>query len=342
MVGIFASGLLTNCGHSRQANRESSVGSSTGPSVGSSAGPSVGSSAGASDGASIGSTAAPTATSNSDAAVANASARGPLVLTYLGVAGWELDAGAHTLLVDPYFTRQRIKEDGTVAKPDSAAIARYAPAHADVILVEHSHYDHLLDVPEIARRTGAMVVGTESTVNVARASGIGDEHALVARAGEALTFGPFTVDVKNGLHALTGIPNVPIPKGVTTPMRSGDYGEGSTLHYVVHVQGRTVLFISSANYIEAELANVRPDVLVVATGLREAIPDYTCRLVNALGHPKLVLANHFDNFGTPLTPHKNTLSDDARHDLDAFANEVHACSPDSKVIVPSHLEAFSL
>jgi L-ascorbate metabolism protein UlaG (beta-lactamase superfamily) len=35
---------------------------------------------------------------------------------------------------------------------------------ADFILVTHTHYDHVLDVPYIATKTGATVIGTESTV----------------------------------------------------------------------------------------------------------------------------------------------------------------------------------
>src|SRR4051794_21642467 len=68
----------------------------------------------------------------------------PVVLTYLGVAGWQVSAGAHSILVDPYFSRVDVEDTSAPLFPDQAAITRYAPEHADAILVEHSHYDHLL------------------------------------------------------------------------------------------------------------------------------------------------------------------------------------------------------
>lgn len=268
--------------------------------------------------------------------------RTPVSLTYLGVAGWRLDSGSHTLLVDPFFTRVRARDENAVLSPDLAAIGRLAPSRAEVILVGHSHYDHLMDVPTIAKRTGAIVIGTESTANVARAEGVAPEHVIVAKGGGTLSLGPFDVRVKHGLHSLTGQDNVPIPRDVTLPMAASGYGEGGTLQYVVKVDGRTILFIGTANFIDGELSGERPDVVVLATGLRSRIPDYTCRILTAVGRPRTVLTNHFDDFGAPLAPH-TPLGDAAdRADLDAFAAEVHGCAPDTRVIVPSHLESFAL
>jgi len=79
---------------------------------------------------------------------APAPARAPLTLTYLGVAGWQLEADGHTLLLDPYFSRPDL--DGPVV-PDAAAIAARTPPRVDAILIGHSHVDHLLDAPTIAR-----------------------------------------------------------------------------------------------------------------------------------------------------------------------------------------------
>src|SRR4051812_10620184 len=77
--------------------------------------------------------------------------RSPIALTYLGVAGWQLDAGGKTVLADPYLSRPADAEAPLV--PDAAAIAAHTPAHADVVLVGHSHHDHLLDAPAVALRT---------------------------------------------------------------------------------------------------------------------------------------------------------------------------------------------
>jgi L-ascorbate metabolism protein UlaG (beta-lactamase superfamily) len=266
----------------------------------------------------------------------------PVVLTYLGVAGWQVADGAHTLLIDPYFSRVDVKDPSAPLPPDTALIARYAPDHADAILVEHSHYDHLLDVPTIANHTNAPVIGTESTLNVARAAGVPPSHLLLANGGETFEIGPFSIRTIRGLHSLTGQPSALIPRDITLPMPASAYAEGGTLDYLVRVEQRTVLFVGSANFIESELTGLRPDVAVLATGLREKIPDYSCRLMRALGRPRLVLTDHFDAHWKPLGPEQMSLGDDARASLARFADEIHACAPETRVVIPTHLQPISI
>ena len=56
-------------------------------------------------------------------------------------------SGDHHILLDPF-----LSESPTApCKPDELV--------ADVILVSHGHFDHIADVPEIAKRTSAQVVG---------------------------------------------------------------------------------------------------------------------------------------------------------------------------------------
>jgi L-ascorbate metabolism protein UlaG (beta-lactamase superfamily) len=90
-----------------------------------------------------------------------------------------------TVLVDPYLSRlKRTSPNDDVSADDTRPLysnddrpepdAKVIDAHivtADVIVVRHTHSDHAFDVPYIARKTGATVVGTESTYYVARAYG---------------------------------------------------------------------------------------------------------------------------------------------------------------------------
>ena len=101
-------------------------------------------------------------------------------LTYLGTAGWEITDGKTVVIVDPYFSRLKdntpndrpAPEDtrpqinqGTLIVPDTAVINAHV-RRADYILITHTHPDHALDMPYIARKTGAMVIGTASTGNL--------------------------------------------------------------------------------------------------------------------------------------------------------------------------------
>jgi len=263
----------------------------------------------------------------------------PVTLTYLGVAGWSLTDGLHTVVVDPYFSRPDF-DDGVPVVPDEDAIARNSPAHVDVILVGHSHVDHVLDAPFVAARTGAQLLGSVSTAHYARACGLPADRIIPVQGGEDYAFDGFSVRVIPGLHSALddkhtfGADDL-IAADVALPMAFADFGEGGTYDYLVRMGGQEVLFIGSANYIERELQGLRPDVAVVATGLRDELHDYSGRLMAALGAPPLVLANHFDAWRAPLG---EPLSDETRADLAAFAAEIHACAPATRVLIPEPMQ----
>lgn len=270
--------------------------------------------------------------------------RGAPTLTYLGVAGWSLNTGKQTVLFDPYVTRAPVFDDDMVLVPDAAAIARFIPKRAQVIVVSHSHYDHVLDVPAIAHRTGAVVFGTRSTAELARAASVPEKQIAVASGGEELLFDDLRVRAVRALHSDIGMGNFPIAPHPQLPLKARDYREGNTLQYVVQFQGRTLYFVGTANFIEEELRgnHVKADIAIVATGMRHKVPDYTCRLLRAIGLPKLVLPNHFDAFQEPLRPGEMQLRADAQADLAAFEAEVHACSPSTRVVVPIWLEPIAM
>ena len=247
------------------------------------------------------------------------------------------------MLFDPYVTRGAVdKELDTVVAPDGAAIERFIPRNADVVVVSHSHFDHALDVPEIALRTGAVVFGTRSTAELARASHVPEQQIVAASGGEELVFTVFRVRAVKALHSLIDMPNLPIAAAPQLPMRARDYHEGGTLQYLVRFGDRTLFFVGTANFVEDQLKGVHADIAIVATGMRQKVPDYTCRLMRALGFPKLVLPNHFDAWQEPLRPGQMTLSDETRADLEAFEAEVHACAPEAHVITPVWLEPIAL
>ena len=68
-------------------------------------------------------------------------------LTYYGHACFAVEAGGKTLLFDPFVTPNPLAE-----KIDVEKIA------ADFILISHGHSDHVADVVDIAKRTGATII----------------------------------------------------------------------------------------------------------------------------------------------------------------------------------------
>ena len=126
------------------------------------------------------------------------SERGGVQLKYLGTAGWEITDGRTVVLIDPYLSRlRRVTPNDTVDPADNrplfdnAAIAQSDTAtidahirRADFVFITHTHYDHALDAPYIASKTGATIIGTESTYHFARAQGVPADKLMVVRGGE--------------------------------------------------------------------------------------------------------------------------------------------------------------
>jgi len=109
-----------------------------------------------------------------------------LEFRWLGVAGFELSAPGMTLLVDPFLTRPPFyKLLFGRTRPDAALLRQHLP-RADAILVSHAHYDHLLDVAEIASYTGARVYGSANTSRLVEVCGVDPGQVVRVRAGEAL------------------------------------------------------------------------------------------------------------------------------------------------------------
>ena len=128
-----------------------------------------------------------------------------LGVTFLGVATLLLDDGKQALLTDGFFSRPSLRKValGKVAPDDAridAALARAGIDRLDAVAPVHSHFDHALDSAVVAQRTGAVLVGGESTANVGRGGGLPPERIRVATPGEAMTFGSFRLTLVESHH----------------------------------------------------------------------------------------------------------------------------------------------
>jgi L-ascorbate metabolism protein UlaG (beta-lactamase superfamily) len=271
------------------------------------------------------------ACTNPAPAAPTAKARAPITLTYLGVAGWQIESAGVVVLADPYLSRPDLEQP---AQSDPAAIAAHAPKRADLIVIGHSHIDHLLDAPAVAKHTGAQILGSVSTARYARASGVADDHIITVKGGEDFAMAGYSIRAIPSLHSALDHKHVfggELPEQPTLPLRFAEFAEGGTFAYLLRVGGHEVLILSTANFIERELEGLRPDIAIIAPGLREEIHDYTCRLLHVLGDPPLVYATHFDDWRSPA----RAVAPD---ELKDFAAEVARCSPRTKLVIPKHFE----
>lgn len=229
-------------------------------------------------------------------------ADGGLTVRYLGVSGYEVSDGTTTIVLDPAPTRPTPAEllFSTLA-PDEAWGAQVCP-RADFILVNHSHYDHVLDVPAIAKRTGAKVLGSPSTLNLARSRGIPEDKLQQVQPGDRLTLGTFTVDVRRARHTRIGGLSEPMG-GVIAPDAGAlyfwEYGLDQTLAFRLEAGGASIWFHPTSTFDPGEVSGPPAGALIVGVTGEEPTAEKVRGLL-AEARPRLVLPTHYDNFFQPM------------------------------------------
>jgi len=232
----------------------------------------------------------------------------PVHVKWLGTAGYEVRSGAHVLLFDPYVTRASLARCILARlEPDHARIARYTP-RADAIIVGHTHFDHALDVPAIAKATGATVFGSRSAALLCRSQGVAEARIDVVErpAGSAPVereVGPFRLRFHASAHAPLLLGRVPAPGEIAdctdVPMRADAYRCGAVFGVEVIVGGRTIFHMGSAELLDASLGKLAVDLLLLTVAGWTSSDRLPERAVRAFS-PRAVLLGHWDDFTSPM------------------------------------------
>lgn len=286
-----------------------------------------------------------------------ADAPGILRMKYLGAAGWELQSDGLVVLIDPYISRIKYDGGGKDSDPRKDFELTDAPesdvelidkiiTRADFILVHHTHPDHAMDVPYIARKTGAKVIGTETTRNLLRAAGVPKEQLYAVQGGEDYQFDRFSVRVIPSLHSALAEKHYFNSKRHGTdfkgPLRLEHFIEGGSLMFLCRINGTEVMTMGSMNFIERELQGIRPDILLAGAGSsRTEIYKYTERLLKATGMPQLVIPTHWDEFTVPYADREAQVLA-SKEKAEPFIAEVAAASPQSRTVIPVHLQTITV
>ncbi|MFJ9427514.1 MBL fold metallo-hydrolase [Streptomyces sp. NPDC101249] len=270
---------------------------------------------------------------------------GPATFRWLGTAGWRIDVGGRTVLVDPYLTRFRTGLFDDAFDPQTPLLTRpeVVDGHVgrpELILVSHSHWDHLADVPHIAKTTGARVVGTQTTYHLLVSLGVDAGQISVVKGGEVLDFDGITIEVVPSLHSRNkkcsyfapGTLNAP-PR--TPPATIADLPEGDTLSFQVTAgpDGPSAFLMGASDFSERAVRGLRPDLAMIAEPATTVTSRYVPRLLSALDDPGVVVPVHWDNFEVPLA---GSPRRDPAMDLDLFLAQVHEASPSARVVVPDY------
>jgi L-ascorbate metabolism protein UlaG (beta-lactamase superfamily) len=251
----------------------------------------------------------------SDGSTRPGSSGGHVTLTWLGVTTLLFDDAETQLLVDGFFSRPTLLDlalDREIT-PDveavDAALAAAGITQLDAVMTVHSHFDHALDTALVAQRTGAVVIGSQSTANLARGAGLPESRIRTAsEEGGSWTFGRFRVEFVRSRHMpVNDAGDPPFPGRIEAPLAPpapvSAWREGGSYTIVVHHPAGSTLVQGSAGFVPGALSGHRADVVLLGVGGlgrlgRAYTEDYWREVVSVTG-ARWVLPVHFDDFTLP-------------------------------------------
>jgi L-ascorbate metabolism protein UlaG (beta-lactamase superfamily) len=230
-----------------------------------------------------------------------------LDMEWLGVSGYRITYEGRTLFIDPYLSRVPFR-DLVLRRPtlpDPAALDRYAHAPGEVVgvLVGHTHFDHAVDAPAIARRFGCSAYGSDSLVTLMGLHGIADRSVEV-EPYRTYELGPFEVSFTPSVHSklLLGLA-VPYDGELSCEhldgLSPGAYRCGQVWGISIEVAGIRFYHQGSANLIDDAIREREVDVFLAGVAGRSFTRDYWKRILPRL-NPRTVVPTHYDNFFRPL------------------------------------------
>ncbi|MEX1364611.1 MAG: MBL fold metallo-hydrolase [Nannocystaceae bacterium] len=255
-------------------------------------------------------------------------------VTWLGTAGVVIDDGQTRIAIDPFMSRDSLGHVLVGRPVESRAelvdrwLARTGGARLDAVVVTHSHYDHALDAPTVAARSGAVLVGSDATLQQARASRLDSRTLVPAQVGVPLHFGELTVTLRRSAHGDPEFFSGPTPEGFEVPTSARNYRTGPVYSVLVeHPYGTLLHHGSAARRPETYDASTRADVVLLGLAGRYETEAYLHDVVDAVGASR-VIPIHYDDFFRPLSRPLRPLPS---VDLDGWLSTVATRRPDLTV-----------
>ncbi len=234
-----------------------------------------------------------------------------LKLRWLGVSTLLIDDGETQIMTDGFISRPSLVDLllKNPISPDIAAIERTLKAQEidrlAVILPVHSHYDHALDTADVARLTGADILGSSTTANIAASSGLDSRQMKLVEANTNYQYGAFSITLVNSKHAPlstnSGIEGtVESPFSLPAPYTAWQEGQSYSIH-IAHPKGN-ILVQGSAGFVPGSLDHLRADVVLLGSGgLMDLSSDYVAQYVSETVHSvqahRAIIIHHDNLFG---------------------------------------------
>jgi L-ascorbate metabolism protein UlaG (beta-lactamase superfamily) len=259
-----------------------------------------------------------------------------LELEWLGVSGYRMTYEDQTLFIDPYVSRVPLSAvlRRRPAMPDVKLIDTYlgAPAKVVGVLVGHTHFDHAVDAPAVARKFGCPAFGSSSLANLMALHGLAD-RAVEVEPYKAYELGPFVISFVPSAHSklLLGL-GVPFDGELTCEhldaLAPGAYRCGQCWAIHIEVAGITFYHQGSANLVDDAIRHRGVDFFLSGVAGRGFTPRFWERILPRL-EPRTIVPTHYDDFFRPLDAEMG-LSTNVN--LAQVPDEIRAVSDDFQVV----------
>ncbi len=268
-------------------------------------------------------------------------ALGAIELRWLGVASFLIEDGESKILIDPAWTRPGFFHWLGMAsfKSDQELVDRVLKkmdvSKLDAVLVTHSHYDHIIDAPYVAMKTGA-VFYTDKNFEIIATKAQPEALTRPLEVNRPFQVGKFKITAYQRDHApfIGSIDFVPgnIPKDFN--FNFWDYKAGRTWIYLIEHPDGVILFHNTHDD-DQDLPKYRPDVKSIDLLVQGVTKSDAELLVNGYVKtlkPDYLIANHFDNFLVGFDFEKTRYLPNI--DLKKVEAEMQEAYPYMKFVVP--------
>ncbi len=248
--------------------------------------------------------------------IAGPPADGNLRCMFLGNSTILITDGESSILTDGFVSRPGLVQVGTrTIGPKDAEIRKALNLSGirrlDAVICAHSHYDHAMDAPVVAELTGATVIGSDSTLNIARGYGLGENQLRATEVNRPFVVGNFEIELRESIHSPKGKFVGFIESPLAAPARASCYRMAECYSIIIrHLPAEgdpngTVVVHASANFLPGVLEGVTANTVFLGITLigkqgeqfRESYWNETVRTVGA----RNVIPVHWDDFFRPLS-----------------------------------------
>lgn len=265
-------------------------------------------------------------------------------LEWLGVAGFRLSVEDYSVLIDPYFTRVGFSDFVLRKKtsPDLVKIKQNIQENDNAILIGHSHFDHVMDVPAILNlKKDCLLYANHSTRNLLDSLPELQKQYHEVRGGDIFDIGPFKVEVISSIHSKLLLGSIPfageIIPNCELPCCPQSYKCGDVYAYRISYNDFSILHLGSADLIDDVLNKYPSQMLLVCLAGRYSTEKFTQRLISSV-RPNVVVPMHFDNFFISLQSSWQNYFPFAN--ITGFIDECRQIDPHIMYSLPSPLKKY--